>query len=159
VISASTAARSQCFGQVQSQSQSGLKRPVWAALSRRSQAAAGALLLLPVEHRRQSGLSAFRKLHSSASLAPTIEPIEHRCARALAAAPAAVGRIQETTEQLKDAGDALHGDRARINMQEDYEVRYWTQKWNVSREQLAAAVREVGVMAADVARKLGKPAS
>ena len=48
-------------------------------------------------------------------------------------------------------------DRSRINMQEDYEVRYWTQKWNVSREQLAAAVREVGVMAA--ARKLGKPAS
>jgi hypothetical protein len=52
-------------------------------------------------------------------------------------------------------GDA---DRSRINMQEDYEVRYWTQKWNVSREQLAAAVREVGVMAADVAKKLGKPA-
>jgi Protein of unknown function (DUF3606) len=50
-------------------------------------------------------------------------------------------------------------DRSRINMQEDYEVRYWTQKWNVSREQLAAVVREVGVMAADVARKLGKPAS
>jgi hypothetical protein len=46
----------------------------------------------------------------------------------------------------------------RINMQEDYyEVRYWTQKLNVSREQLATAVREVGVMAADVA--LGKPAS
>ena len=50
-------------------------------------------------------------------------------------------------------------DRARINMQEDYEGRYWTQKWNISREQLAAAVRAVGVMAADVARKLGKPAS
>jgi hypothetical protein len=47
-------------------------------------------------------------------------------------------------------------DRSRINMQEDYEIRYWTQKWNVSREQLAAAVREVGVMVADVARKLGK---
>jgi Protein of unknown function (DUF3606) len=47
-------------------------------------------------------------------------------------------------------------DRARINMQEDYEVRYWTQKWNISREDLAAAVRAVGVMAADVAKKLGK---
>jgi hypothetical protein len=43
-------------------------------------------------------------------------------------------------------------DRTRINLQEDYEVRYWTQKWNVSREQLAAAVREAGVMAADVAK-------
>ena len=51
------------------------------------------------------------------------------------------------------------GDRSRINMQEDYEVRYWTQKWSISRAQLAAAVREVGVMAADVARKLGKLAS
>jgi hypothetical protein len=47
-------------------------------------------------------------------------------------------------------------DRTRINMQEDFEVRYWTQKWNVSREQLADAVSEVGVMAAGVARKLGK---
>ena len=57
MISASTAARSQLrFGQVQSKSQSGLKRPIWAALSRTLQAAAGALLLLPVEHRRQPGL-------------------------------------------------------------------------------------------------------
>ena len=47
-------------------------------------------------------------------------------------------------------------DRLRINMSEDYEVRYWTQKWNVSREELAAAVREVGVMVKDVAKKLGK---
>jgi hypothetical protein len=31
-------------------------------------------------------------------------------------------------------------DRTRINMREDYEVCYWTQKWNVSREQLAAAL-------------------
>jgi Protein of unknown function (DUF3606) len=49
-------------------------------------------------------------------------------------------------------------DRARINMQEDYEVRYWTEKWNVTREQLAAAVGEVGVMVTDVAKKLGKRA-
>jgi uncharacterized protein DUF3606 len=47
-------------------------------------------------------------------------------------------------------------DRTRINMHEDYEVRYWTQKWNVSRDQLAAAVRKVGVMVADVAKRLGK---
>jgi hypothetical protein len=47
-------------------------------------------------------------------------------------------------------------NRLRINMNEDYEVRYWTQKWNISREDLAAAVREAGVMVKDVARKLGK---
>lgn len=48
-------------------------------------------------------------------------------------------------------------DRSRINMHEDYEVRYRTQKWSVTREELVAAVREAGVMVSDVARKLGKP--
>jgi hypothetical protein len=47
-------------------------------------------------------------------------------------------------------------DRSRINMQEDYEVRYWTEKWSVTREQLADAVRAAGVMVKDVAAKLGK---
>lgn len=47
-------------------------------------------------------------------------------------------------------------DRLRINMNEDYEVRYWTQKWNVSREELVDAVRSAGVMVKDVAKKLGK---
>ena len=47
-------------------------------------------------------------------------------------------------------------DRSRINMQEDYEVRYWTEKWSATREQLAEAVRAVGVMVKDVAAKLGK---
>jgi hypothetical protein len=48
-------------------------------------------------------------------------------------------------------------DRQRVNVNEDYEVRYWTGKWGVSADQLKAAVRKVGVMAADVARELGKP--
>jgi hypothetical protein len=47
-------------------------------------------------------------------------------------------------------------DRDRINMYEDYEVRYWIQKWQVSREQLSGAVRQVGVMVKDVANRLGK---
>jgi hypothetical protein len=47
-------------------------------------------------------------------------------------------------------------DRTRINMSEDYEVRYWTEKWHVSRDELAAAVREAGVMVKDVAKRLGK---
>lgn len=48
-------------------------------------------------------------------------------------------------------------DRARINVHEDYEVRYWTHKFGVTPDQLRAAVRTVGVMAHDVARHLGKP--
>ena len=47
-------------------------------------------------------------------------------------------------------------DRLRINLNEDYEVRYWMQKWGVTREQLAAAVRDAGVMVKDVTKKLGK---
>jgi hypothetical protein len=32
-------------------------------------------------------------------------------------------------------------DRQRSNLSEDYEVTYWSKKWDVSREQLAEAVR------------------
>ncbi|MDR6828971.1 hypothetical protein J2X48_002887 [Bosea sp. BE271] len=35
-------------------------------------------------------------------------------------------------------------DRSRINLSEDYEVRYWTDRFGVSKAQLEAAVREVG---------------
>ena len=47
-------------------------------------------------------------------------------------------------------------DRARVNVNEDHEVRYWTQKWGVSKEQLAAAVKKVGVSVDAVAQELGK---
>ncbi len=48
-------------------------------------------------------------------------------------------------------------DRARINIHEDYEVKYWSHKFGVTADQLRAAVRAAGVMARDVARHLGKP--
>lgn len=41
-------------------------------------------------------------------------------------------------------------DRQRVNVDEDYEVRYWTDKWDVSEERLRQAVAAVGVMASDV---------
>jgi len=47
-------------------------------------------------------------------------------------------------------------DADRVNINEDYEVRYWTQKWNVTEAQLKDAVRRAGVMARDVAKALGK---
>jgi hypothetical protein len=46
-------------------------------------------------------------------------------------------------------------DRQRINMSEDYEVRHWTKKWGISREQLAEAVSKVGPTATAVAKHLG----
>ena len=41
-------------------------------------------------------------------------------------------------DDLKNRGAQ---DPRRVNIQEDYEVRYWTEKWGVSKEQLAQAVR------------------
>lgn len=47
-------------------------------------------------------------------------------------------------------------DRLRINVHEEHEVRYWTQELQVTREELAAAVKAAGVMAADVRKYLKK---
>lgn len=47
-------------------------------------------------------------------------------------------------------------DRSRIALGEEYEVRYWTQKFGVSREQLEEAVRAVGNSADKVEEHLGK---
>jgi hypothetical protein len=47
-------------------------------------------------------------------------------------------------------------DASRINMNEDYEVRYWTQKFGVTKAQLAAAVKAAGVSAKAVAAYLNK---
>jgi len=41
-------------------------------------------------------------------------------------------------------------DRQRVNVDEDYEVRYWTDKWAVGEERLRQAVAAAGVMASDV---------
>jgi hypothetical protein len=46
-------------------------------------------------------------------------------------------------------------DRSRINLKEDYEVKYWTKHLGVSREQLAKAVEKVGNSAAAVRKELG----
>lgn len=45
-------------------------------------------------------------------------------------------------------------DRARVNVNEDYEVRYWTQRFNCTPKELREAVKRVGPMVADVERAL-----
>ena len=45
-------------------------------------------------------------------------------------------------------------DAARVNVNEGHEVRYWTARFGVSKDELVAAVKAVGVMAADVEKKL-----
>jgi hypothetical protein len=47
-------------------------------------------------------------------------------------------------------------DRARINLGEEHEVRYWTQALGVSKDELAAAVKAVGPSADKVRTHLGK---
>ena len=49
-------------------------------------------------------------------------------------------------------------DSPRINLHEEWEIRYWTGRWSVSRDQLMETVKRVGVQVADVARALGKAA-
>jgi hypothetical protein len=48
-------------------------------------------------------------------------------------------------------------DRGRINVSEDYELKYWADKWGMTVEDLRAVVDQVGPMTKDVAAKLGKP--
>lgn len=55
------------------------------------------------------------------------------------------------SDNLNNRGPA---DRTRVNVNEDYEARYWADKWGVSEDELRAAVERVGVMADDVERAL-----
>ena len=47
-------------------------------------------------------------------------------------------------------------DAQRINLSEDYEVRYWTKTLGISEARLREAVGRVGVMAQDVRADLGQ---
>jgi hypothetical protein len=47
-------------------------------------------------------------------------------------------------------------DRLRINVSEEYEVRYWTKELGVSEQCLRELVSKHGVMATDVRRALNK---
>ena len=55
-----------------------------------------------------------------------------------------------------DTAERRPQDASRIALEEDYEVRYWTKKWGISREELADAVATAGNSAAAVARHLGR---
>ena len=57
-----------------------------------------------------------------------------------------------------DKGDRGPQGRNRINLSEDYEVRYWSQKFGVTPEQLRDAVQKVGNSAAAVEQELKRVA-
>jgi len=65
-------------------------------------------------------------------------------------------RQQRRQAMADDKTDRGPQDRSRINMSEDYEVRYWTKKFGVTKDELAKAVAKAGQSAAAVAHALGK---
>lgn len=57
---------------------------------------------------------------------------------------------------LDDKKNTSKADRDRISLSEEYEVRDWSKKFNVSADELRRAVKEVGNMAKDVEEFLKK---
>jgi hypothetical protein len=55
-----------------------------------------------------------------------------------------------------DRSNPGRGDRRRVNVNQDYEVDYWSQKFYVSPERLEEAVRKVGPMVSDIQRELAR---
>lgn len=55
-------------------------------------------------------------------------------------------------DNLKNKGQP---DRSRINLNEDYEVKYWTRHLGVSREDLEKAISKVGNSVAAIRKELG----
>lgn len=55
-------------------------------------------------------------------------------------------------DNLQSAGPQ---DRSRINVHEEWEVRYWTQELGVSKEKLAEIVKEVGPSVSAVRKRIG----
>ncbi|MEN5040505.1 DUF3606 domain-containing protein [Stenotrophomonas sp. TWI1149] len=57
------------------------------------------------------------------------------------------------TDDKKKTGSP---DRDRINVNEDYEVQYWTKTLDITAAQLREAVKAVGPTSAAVRKHLGK---
>ena len=55
---------------------------------------------------------------------------------------------------MDDKTKTVKGDDSRINVNEAYEVQYWSEKFNVSAERLREAVKEVGTQVTDVQKYL-----
>jgi hypothetical protein len=59
-------------------------------------------------------------------------------------------------DNLSDRGAR---DRARIDVHQAHELRYWSKKFGVSEDELRQAVEQVGPMVQNVEGRLGKKAS
>jgi hypothetical protein len=61
--------------------------------------------------------------------------------------------VRPMADDLTNRGPA---DRSRVNMHEDYEVRYWTKSLGVSKDELQRLVDKHGNSAAKIKEALGK---
>jgi len=59
---------------------------------------------------------------------------------------------------MSDNKSKTAADRKRIDVSENYECRYWSERFGISADELKRAVERVGPMVDDVARALGKAA-
>jgi hypothetical protein len=57
------------------------------------------------------------------------------------------------SDDLSNRGPA---DRSRVNVHESWEVRWWCKEFGCTEQQLAAAVKAVGVSAAAIRKYFGK---
>jgi len=93
--------------------------------------------------------------------APTRRPAKARTGRPKTGAKrgAATGAAR-TKAKARTGGDNLRKrgpqDRARVNVNERWEVDYWCEKFGVTPARLRQAVKKAGPMAKDVRRELGK---
>lgn len=79
--------------------------------------------------------------------------------------PVALTQPTTATPSLRSEAGAKSADKARqkilkkhsrVNLSDENEVEYWTERLGVSENELRNAVREAGFIPADVADKLGK---
>lgn len=66
------------------------------------------------------------------------------------------GHPSEALKMADDLSNRGPQDRSKINIEESWEVRYWSQKFGVTEQQLKDAVRAVGQSAEAVQKQLGK---
>ena len=77
---------------------------------------------------------------------------------AMGLTPAEAERLGIRYGEIHTSDDRKKRRRAassRINIDDDYEVQYWTKKFGVTAAQLKDCVKTVGVMASDVKKCLG----
>lgn len=80
--------------------------------------------------------------------------------------PVAMSQPTAATPSLADRPNAKAGDHTRmeivetapkrVNVSEEDDIRYWTERFGVSEEELKEAVRQAGFFPSDVADYLGK---